>query len=118
MAKTTKFSLIMLLFVSLFAQGQTAWGPWAMAGDGSLQVRFARVNETTMTWAIKNNTTCQIKSFNFEYTFTDADTNQYTQLHDTVPLNLKPGESVGGWTAYTANTRGAISLVLPLTSCK
>lgn len=93
------------------AEAQSSWGPWESTGVG-ISIRIARVNATTLTWSFRNDTNQVLRSMDFDYTFVDADTNQQTTQHDILPFALRPGSTVGGWTAYTANTRGAVSIAI------
>jgi hypothetical protein len=55
---------------------------------------------------------------NFNYSYVDADSGQPATQSDVLPFALAPGQSVGGWAAYTANTRGNISLAITQISCQ
>lgn len=102
-------SCMILATVSAYAE----WGPWQVIGDGQVAVSFSQVNADTCTWQIKNTGSNTLKTFEFSYTYTPAD-NPYSQKtdKDILPYPLKPGASVGGWTAYSAGThRCPVTLV-------
>ncbi|MGD0906815.1 MAG: hypothetical protein ABSA96_04495 [Candidatus Acidiferrales bacterium] len=92
-------------------KAQSAWGPWETTGVG-ISIRVARVNNTTVTWAFRNDTNRTLRSMDFDYTFVDAGTNQVTTQHDILLFPMASGGSFGGWTAYTANTRGEVSIAI------
>jgi len=83
------------------------WGPWQpINGSPDVAVSFSQVNTKTWTWAFRNNNqTRTIASFDFQYTYVDADSGLTKTDKDVMPLPLKPGGTLGGWTAFTANTR-------------
>lgn len=94
------------------------WGPWAGLGTAGLVFDVSRVDAKTVTWRFRNAGTNTIAAMNFNYSFVDADTGQQTTQSDVLPFPLAPGQSVGGWAAYTANTRGDISIAVSQISCK
>lgn len=103
---------VLFLSAAMLAQG-ASWGAWQSYGsNGVVQISFARVNATTMTWKFRNGSAnCTLKPFNFRYTYTDADTGQFTAQNDIMPENLGPGQVLGGWTAFSANTRGGVEVM-------
>jgi hypothetical protein len=115
--KTAKGILVLgLLFflcsVSLEAPAQSqTWGPWHRLDTdyvvhSVIEVSFGHVTESTICWKFRNGDVYNtIKSFEFTYTYTDADTGQQKTDKDVMPTTLKPGEQFGGWAAFTANTR-------------
>ena len=58
-----------------------------------------------------------IASMQFNYTYVDANSGQQATQQDVLPYALAPRQSVGGWTAYTANTRGEIVISVTQISC-
>jgi hypothetical protein len=97
---------------------QAPWGPWAPLGNTGLMFDLSRVNGTTVTWRFYNAGSNTIASMYFNYSFVDADTGQQTTQSDLIPLTLAPGQSLGGWSAYTANTRGGIDIAVTQISCR
>jgi hypothetical protein len=93
------------------AEAQSTWGAWESTGVG-ISIRFARVNNNTLTWAFRNDTNQNLTSMDFNYSFVDADSGEETTQHDILPYTLRPGGSVGGWTCYSANTRGSVSIAI------
>lgn len=111
--KTLALALIAALGVMMQSpvKAQGGWGPYQSTGAG-ISIRIARVNNTTLTWAFRNDTNQTLRSMEFDYTFVDADTNRVTTQHDVLLFPLDPGKSFGGWTAYTANTHGEVSIAI------
>ena len=94
------------------------WGPWQFLGSSGVAVSVTRVDAKTLSWEFFNARPDNITSLNFNYTYVDADTGQNSTQKDLVPLTLKPGDALGGWTAYTANTRGNINIQITQMSCQ
>jgi hypothetical protein len=96
---------VALSAATLMAEGN--WGPWKqVCCTNDVVVRFNRVEAKTYTWAFRNNSLSRtIESINFTYTYLDADTGVNKRAKDIMPMRLRPGQSMGGWTAFTANTR-------------
>jgi hypothetical protein len=113
--KTTIAITSMILALSFVQQpkveAQTTWGAWESTGVG-ISIRFSRVNNTTLTWAFRNDTNQPLTSMDFNFSYVDADSGQYSTAHDLLPYTLNPGASVGGWTCYSANTRGSVSIAI------
>ncbi len=112
----TRMALLVLAVVAMrwhpTAEAQDGnWGAWRSTGVG-ISIRFARVNNTTVTWSFRNDTNRVLESMDFDYSFVDADTNMQTTQHDLLPYALRPGGAVGGWTAFMANTRGSVSVAI------
>jgi len=96
---------------------QAPWGAWANLGSTGLVFDVSRVNDTTLTWRFLNAGSNTISSMQFNYTYIDATSGQQATLSDVLPYTLSPGQSVGGWAAYTANTRGNVSLAVTQMAC-
>jgi hypothetical protein len=96
---------------------QAPWGAWTTLGNTGLVFDVTRVNSTTETWRFLNAGTSTISSMQFNYTYVDADSGHQATQSDILPFALGPGQSVGGWTAYTANTRGNIEISITRMSC-
>lgn len=96
----------------------STWGQWVFLGDSGVAISVSRVDSKTLTWEFFNGRADSITSLNFNYSYVDADTGQNTTLKDVVPLTLKPGAGLGGWTAYTANTRGTVSVAITSMTCQ
>ena len=99
-------------------QPKAPWGNWAALGSSGLVFDVSRVNATTLTWRFLNAGPRVITGMQFNYSYVDADTNQPATQSDLLPFALAPGQSVGGWTAYTANTRGNVTLAITQISCQ
>src|SRR5215469_11803388 len=99
-------------------QVQGSWGAWVPLGNTGLVFGASRVNATTLTWRFFNAGSQTVASMSFTYTYTDADTGQTATQPDVLPYALHPGQSVGGWAAYTANTRGSVSLQITQIACQ
>lgn len=94
------------------------WGQWMFLGNTGVAISVSRVDSKTLTWEFFNGRSDSITSLNFNYTYADADSGQNTTQKDVVPLTLKPGDGLGGWTAYTANTRGNVSIAITSMTCQ
>lgn len=99
---------ILLSFVTIFATNATVyaseWSAFSYVGDG-VSVSFAQVQNTTWTWKFRNDGSRKITYMKFTYSYVDANTGQYTTDSDVLPGSLKPGETFGGWAAFTSNSR-------------
>lgn len=93
------------------------WGPWQFIGTTGVAVSVSRVNSKTLTWEFFNGRPDTITSLNFNYSFVDADSGQNTTQTDLLPFPLKTGGGIGGWTAYTANTRGGVNFAITQMTC-
>jgi hypothetical protein len=78
------------------------WGSWERFGDTGISIRFAQVNRTTCTWAFRNDSSRVLKTLRFRIDDTNAETGQSESSNDLIPFSLRPGQSVGGWAAFTA----------------
>jgi hypothetical protein len=96
---------------------QAPWGSWSPIGSTGLVFDVSRVNDTTSTWRFMNAGANTIASMQFNYTYVDANSGQQATQQDVLPYALAPRQSVGGWTAYTANTRGEIVISVTQISC-
>jgi hypothetical protein len=86
------------LAISTPSQAQNAyWTPWRSIGNGVL-VSFSFVNGTnTWTWKfVNNNNSVTVTDMKFQITSKGS-----PPATDILPLSLKPGQSIGGWTTYT-----------------
>jgi hypothetical protein len=97
---------------------QAPWGAWSTLGNTGLVFDVSRVNDSTATWRFLNAGSNTISSVQFNYTYVDANTGQQATQQDVVPLPLAPGQSLGGWAAYTANTRGDIVISITQLTCR
>lgn len=97
---------------------KSPWGPWTPLGNTGLVFGVSRVDATTLTWRFLNAGPNTIASMNFSYSYVDATSGQPATQSDLLPFALAPGQSVGGWTAYTANTAGNITLSITQISCQ
>jgi hypothetical protein len=100
------------------AHKDAGWGPWAFLANTGVAVSVTHVDSKTLTWEFFNGRPDKITTLNFTYSYVDADTGQNVTKSDTVPLPLKPGDGLGGWTAYTANTRGTINIAVTQMNCQ
>jgi hypothetical protein len=99
-------------------QAKAPWGPWTPLGNTGLVFGVSRVDATTLTWRFLNAGQNTIAGMNFNYSFIDANSGQPSTQSDLLPYGLAPGQSVGGWAAYTANTKGNITLSITQISCQ
>lgn len=89
------------------------WGPYSYFTP-NVSISYSRVDNTNLTWQFKNTSPgCSVEPFTFSYTYIDADSNQLVTSSDVQPLRLAPNQSVGGWTAFSANTRGMLISISP-----
>jgi hypothetical protein len=93
------------------------WGAWAALGNTGLVFDVSRVTGTTVTWRFLNAGSSTISSMQFSYTYVDANSGQQTTQSDILLFPLGPGQSFGGWAAYTANTLGSIVISVTQMSC-
>lgn len=102
-----KYVVAAVLFGAFAANTWAAgWtGLWLPLG-GDVSVSIARVAGTanTWTWQFRNDGDATITSINFEYKDKDGDHS------DVMPVSLKRGETCGGWSAFTANSRPTITI--------
>jgi hypothetical protein len=96
----------------------STWGSWAALGNAGLVFDVSRVNATTLTWRFLNAGANTIADMQFNYSYVDASSGQPVTQTDVLPYALAPGQSVGGWAAYTATTRGNVTLTITQISCQ
>jgi hypothetical protein len=113
--KVLRIGAVILLLVAIAIPQivrADSWGPWMYVAPG-IEIQYARVNAKTWTWAFRNsNLACTLQPFNFSYSYVDADTGQYVTQHDIEPLKLAPRRALGGWSAYTANSRTMPTIII------
>ncbi len=80
------------------------WSYFLPVGD-NVSVSFAPVDNATYTWKFRNDGYNRIKYLEFSYSYIDANTGQYRTDQDVFPGSLGPGQTFGGWSAFTANSR-------------
>ena len=97
---------------------QAPWRQWVPLGNTGLMLSVSRVNATTLTWRFRNAGSQTVQSMGFNYTYVDADTGQTKTDSDILPFLLMPGQGVGGWAAYTANTRGNVFIQITSIACQ
>jgi hypothetical protein len=97
---------------------QAPWGAWTTVGNAGLVFDVARVTGTTVTWRFLNAGPSTISAIQFNYIYVDADSGQQTTQSDILLFPLGPGQTFGGWAAYTANTRGGLELSITQISCQ
>ena len=91
------------LVVSCCPFAHADWGNWESFGSTGLSIRFAQVNRTTCTWAFRNDSSRTLKAFRFRIDDTNAESGQAETSTDLIPYALRPGQSVGGWTTFSAD---------------
>jgi hypothetical protein len=99
-------------------QPSGSWGPWVALGSSGLVFDVSRVNDGTLTWRFLNAGPNTIAALQFNYSYVDANTGLPATQSDVLPFALAPAQSVGGWAAYTANTKGNITLTITQISCQ
>jgi len=107
-ARSTRIASLILLAVLACASlrgDDERWTPFYGLGY-DVSVSFARVVDSeTYTWKFRNDGSRAVKSMTFTCSYIDAATHQSKTDNDVLPGTLGPGEVLGGWTAFTANTR-------------
>lgn len=98
--------------------GDMTWSTWVFIGNSGVAFSVSRVNSNTLTWRFFNGGPMKITTMNFNYTYIDADTGQSTTQSDLLPFTLNPGGIFGGWAAYTANTKGGVSISITQMNCQ
>lgn len=100
--------LFTLAVLAVPGQAQEGWQTWRPLEPG-ISLRFSLANQQTCTWAFRNDDSSRtLASMRFEFSYTSLKQagayNPYDKKtdKDILPYALKPGASVGGWTAYTA----------------
>jgi hypothetical protein len=76
----------------------------------NVSVSFVRVNNSTYAWKFRNDGYNIIKYMKFTYSYFDADSGQFRTDVDFLPGRLSPGAVIGGWAAFSANTRSQPTL--------
>lgn len=76
-----------------------------MPVGNNVSVSFVRVNNTTYAWKFRNDGYNTIAYMKFNYSYIDADSGQYRTDVDFLPGSLRPGAVIGGWAAFSANSR-------------
>jgi hypothetical protein len=97
---------------------QAPWGQWVPLGSTGLVFGVSRVDGNTLTWRFMNAGSQVVASMNFNYSYVDANSGQMATQGDVLPFALQPGKSLGGWAAYTANTRGNITIQITQITCQ
>jgi len=105
LAAVATAALFVLTAFPIAAQAQQSnWSAWQPCGN-SVSVSFSQVAGTsTWTWKFRNDGTQAITYMDFYYT---DNTGQNT---DVLPGSLNPGDVIGGWAAFTANSRPTIQI--------
>ncbi len=85
------------------------WSYFSMLGN-SVSVSYLSVDSTTYTWKFRNDGYNRIKYLKFQVSYIDATTGRFVTDSDVFPGSLRAGETFGGWTAFTANTRSQPSI--------
>jgi hypothetical protein len=95
---------LVIVFAAVIASYASEWSIfWPL--DRGVSVSYASVDSTTYTWKFRNDGYDTIKYMKFEYSYIDATTGRYETDSDVFPGSLSPGETFGGWTAFTAHSR-------------
>jgi hypothetical protein len=92
---------LLIVFGDLTAVADN-WGGWERFGNTGISVRFAQVNRTMCTWSFRNDSSRILTTLNFAIDDINAETGQTEHSTDLLPYSLRPGQSVGGWTAFSA----------------
>ncbi len=99
---------IMAFLASARAQD---WSYFWSIGNG-VSVSFARVDNGTYTWKFRNDGYNKITYMKFTYSYIDSNTGMFQTQTDFLPGSLRPGEVIGGWTAFTANSRSQPTIMI------
>lgn len=100
---TKKLTAFAIFFLLGTVTAMADWGPWRPFGDTGISIRFAQVSRTMCTWSFRNDSNRTLKAFSFSIDDLNADTGQSEHSTDLIPYALRPGQAVGGWTAFSAN---------------
>ncbi len=95
-------TLALLSVLTPIAAIADAWGPWQPFGGTGLSIRFVQVSRDICTWAFRNDSSRTLGGLNFRIDDINAETGQSESSNDLLPYSLRPGQSVGGWTAFSA----------------
>jgi len=96
---------LMALLGSICLCAHAEWGNWERFGDTGISIRFSQVNATTCTWALRNDSGRTLKSFNFRINDINAESGRAESSTDLIPYPLRPGQAIGGWTAFSADAK-------------
>jgi hypothetical protein len=98
-------ALLFIAFPAALTAQPANWGPWQPCGD-AVSVSFLEVTGTSVwTWRFRNDGPVPITYMDFYYT---DNTGRNT---DVLPSSMfKPGDILGGWAAFTANSLPTIQL--------
>lgn len=80
------------------------WGGWEPFGNTGISIRFAQVNRTMCTWSFRNDSSRTLKTLTFRIDDINADTGRAETSSDLIPYSLRPRQSVGGWSAFSAGS--------------
>jgi hypothetical protein len=81
---------------------------WLHLGH-QVAVKQKSVSSDMVTWTLKNLGSTTITYMKFSYTFNDANTGVLKTESDFLPGSLGPGESIGGWAAFSAYPAKALN---------
>jgi hypothetical protein len=104
---------LLLVLLGLFATSQIVnadnWSTFWPIGD-SVSISFVQVNASTYAWKFRNDGNDAITYMKFTYSYYDANSGQFKTDVDYLPGGLAAGGVIGGWTAFSANTRSQPSI--------
>jgi hypothetical protein len=80
------------------------WSIFRPIGN-NVSVSFTPADSTTYTWKFRNDGYNRITYMEFRYSYINANTGLPETETDVLPGSLGPGEVIGGWAAFTAESR-------------
>lgn len=99
-----KFSIFALALGAVYpAAAHADWAQWRPFGNTGISIRFAQVNRTTCTWAFRNDSARTLSALTFKIDNINAETGAVEHSSDLIPYPLRPGQSIGGWTTFSAD---------------
>jgi hypothetical protein len=104
--------LCLLSFCVGVASADRRHAPWRDLGH-EVSVRVWQVTgvKDTWSWDFRNDGPETITSLRFVYLARHPDGSTYTRS-DIVPGDLRPGQTIGGWIAFTADSISEPTIVL------
>ena len=103
-------ALVMVALLATLPGAKADDWSYFMSVGNNVSVSFVRVNNTTYAWKFRNDGYNTISYMKFNYSYIDADSGRYKTDVDFLPGSLRPGAVIGGWAAFSANTRAQPSI--------
>lgn len=100
----TSLAMVVGLLAATASIQADDWTSFWSVGN-NVSVSFVRVDNSTYAWKFRNDGYRTISYMKFTYSYFDANSGQFRTDVDFLPGRLRPGDVVGGWAAFSANTR-------------